>query len=54
LQTETEKSLKHRSIAELKVKCPHCQEFQDFAGVMHEGKNLSGLNCAKCSQKIPE
>lgn len=55
LQTETEKSLKHRSIAELKVKCPFCQASYDFPGIFQEDtsslKNkvasqlLSGLNC---------
>lgn len=48
LQTETEKSLKHRTIGELKLKCPHCSEYYDFPGVMQEGKELSGLNCVKC------
>ena len=33
LQTETEKSLKNRSIAELKIKCPSCSENYDFPGV---------------------
>lgn len=56
LQTETEKSLKNRSIAELKIKCPHCQENQDFAGVMHEGKEISGMVCknSACLKKFPE
>jgi hypothetical protein len=30
LATETEKSLKHRSIAELKIKCPSCNAYDDF------------------------
>jgi len=54
LQTETEKSLKHRSLAELKIKCPHCGESYDFPGIVNEGKGTSGLTCGKCDKQIPE
>lgn len=54
LQTETEKSLKHRSLAELKIKCPHCSESYDFPGIVNEGKGTSGLTCGKCDKQISE
>ncbi len=38
LQTETEKSLKNRSMAELKIKCPHCESFYDFPGIYQDDK----------------
>jgi len=54
LQTETEKSLKNRSLAELKVKCPSCSEFYDFPGIFNEGKGLSGMICKECKAELPE
>jgi hypothetical protein len=51
LQTETGKSLKSRSIAELKINCPYCKELYDFPGVVHDERkedSLSGLICIKC------
>ncbi len=33
MATETEKSLKLRSLADLKVKCTKCLKFNDFPGV---------------------
>jgi hypothetical protein len=58
LHTETGKSLKNRSIAELKIKCPSCQEQYDFPGIYQEDKNgktgeKSGLICSKCTAKLP-
>ena len=35
LHTETEKRLKHRTIAELKIKCPTCNVFSEFPGIYH-------------------
>ena len=54
LSTETEKSLKNRSIAELKMKCPYCSELYDFPGIYQEGKDISGMICGKCSKLLPE
>lgn len=54
LQTETEKNLKHRSIATLQVKCPNCEHKFEFPGIFQEGKDLSGLICSKCSIPLPE
>jgi DNA polymerase alpha subunit A len=48
LHTETEKSLKQRSLATLKVKCPNCSHDYDFPGIFQEG-DISGLICAKCT-----
>jgi len=47
LTTETERSLKHRTIAELNVKCPHCLASYHFPGIFQEGKNkeITGLMC---------
>jgi DNA polymerase alpha subunit A len=54
LHTETEKSLKHRSIAELKIKCPYCQESYNFPGVTQDGTGeLSGLSCKACKLPLP-
>ena len=54
LQTETGKSLKGRSIAELKIQCPFCDEKYDFQGIFHEKQpTLSGLIC-KCNAELPE
>jgi hypothetical protein len=39
MATETEKSLKNRSLADLKVKCPKCLKFTDFPGVFQDKKN---------------
>jgi hypothetical protein len=33
LKTETQKSLKERAIAKLKLKCPTCKETSEFSGV---------------------
>lgn len=33
LKTETQKSLKERAIAKLKLKCPSCGETSEFSGV---------------------
>lgn len=55
LQTETEQSLKKRSIAELKVTCPHCQVAYEFPGICQVGKqDVSGLQCKNCSKMLPE
>jgi hypothetical protein len=58
LHTETGKSLKNRSIAELKIKCPNCNEQYDFPGIFREDKNgkkeeKSGLIC-RCNGRLPE
>ena len=57
MHTETGKSLKNRSIAELKIKCPSCNEQYDFPGIFSEDKHgkredKSGFIC-KCSAMLP-
>lgn len=54
LATETGSSLKNRSIAELKIKCPSCANIYDFPGIFHPGKEVSGMICIKCHQQLPE
>jgi hypothetical protein len=57
LQTETGRSLKGRSIAELKINCPFCKENYDFPGVVHDERkedSLSGLICLKCKAGLPD
>jgi DNA polymerase alpha subunit A len=44
LATETEKNMKQRSLAELKLKCPHCHVEISFPGIVHPGSpDKSGL-----------
>lgn len=57
LKTETQTSLKDRSIAKLTVKCPNCEESNEIAGIFrHDKKGCSGLICKneECNQLLPE
>lgn len=57
LQTETERSLKTRTVAELNIKCPHCSHNYHFPGIFQQTKNneeLTGLSCLSCKQRIPD
>lgn len=46
LKTETQTSLKDRSIAKLTVKCPNCEENNEISGIFHQNKKgVSGLIC---------
>jgi len=57
LKTETQTSLKDRSIAKLTVKCPICEESNEIAGIFrHDKKGCSGLICKneECNQLLPE
>ena len=54
LHTETEKSLKNRSIAELKIKCLACGEAYPFPGITQEGSEVTGMVCKKCNVPIAE
>jgi len=56
LKTETQKSLKDRSIARFNLICPFCYKEYEFPGIYHTGKvEVSGMICPnqECAKKMP-
>ena len=59
MKTETTGKLQERSIAALKIVCPHCDQGYDFPEIYHKGKTSAGKGSnicpnENCSQEIPE
>ena len=57
LKTETQTSLKDRSIAKLTVNCPYCEQSNEINGIFrHDKKGVSGLICKNedCNLPLPE
>lgn len=54
LKTETQKSLKERAIAKLKLRCPYCKEITEFNGVFQvpTEKNSAMISGMLCPAKV--
>lgn len=58
MKTETTEKLQDRSMASLKICCPHCDESFDFPELFHKKvqnkERLASNICPKCEQRIPD
>lgn len=59
MKTETTGKLQERSIASLKIVCPHCGLGYDFPEIIHKDKKAAGKASnicpnADCGREIPE
>jgi len=58
MKTETTEKLQDRSMASLKICCPHCEESFDFPELFHKKvqnkEKLASNICPKCETRIPD
>ena len=56
LKTETQTSLKDRSIAKLTVLCPYCEQSNEIHGIFRNDGKISGIICKneECNLPLPE
>ena len=57
MKTETTDKLQDRSVANLKITCPFCDEPYDFPEIFHTQKDMGGMCsniCPGCKEHVPD